>query len=226
MGQICVTRNQAATNESWLVRCSLALWDLAETICIILTMGGSPFCSHGGFLAVTFLPSLPTHLTPLSQWAQPLQISTQTPPRVNTQLQQSTNNLLHRLHTFTLLLPLDRHPLSISPQNLPLLLFYACISTTHTEAIATDTFVTSMQPYPSQPNLSRGTHLLIKTVSIGSSHVSPLLTIEPLLSVASPSFFHWNSSNTLQKINKVSIDSETPPHRLFSCSKENSLFWR
>ena len=37
-------------------------------------------------------------------------------------------------------------------------------------AIATDTFETSMQPYPSQTHLSRGTHLLIKTVSIGPSY--------------------------------------------------------
>ena len=32
-------------------------------------------------------------------------------------------------------------------------------------------FATSIQPYPSQPNLSRRTHLLIKTVSIGPSHM-------------------------------------------------------
>ena len=40
---------QAAAHESWLVRCALSLLDLA--ICIILTMGGSPFCSHEGYLA-------------------------------------------------------------------------------------------------------------------------------------------------------------------------------
>ena len=69
-------------------------------------------------------------------------------------------------------------------------------------AIATDTFTTSMQPYLSQHHLSRGTHLLIKTVSIGSSHTEsptglsqvhlkqhfPCFTIEPLLSVSSPIF--------------------------------------
>ena len=38
-------------------------------------------------------------------------------------------------------------------------------------AIATDTFATSMQAHPSKPHLSRGTHLLIKTVSIGLSHM-------------------------------------------------------
>ena len=38
-------------------------------------------------------------------------------------------------------------------------------------AIATDTFATRMQPYPSQSHLSRETHLLLKTVSIGPSHM-------------------------------------------------------
>ena len=70
-------------------------------------------------------------------------------------------------------------------------------------AIVTDTFVTSMQPNPSKPYLSRGTHLLIKTASIGSSHmgsyigfscallsVSLHFTIELFLFVASEVFLH------------------------------------
>ena len=30
--QTRVTNSQAATNESWLVRCSVALWDLAKAV--------------------------------------------------------------------------------------------------------------------------------------------------------------------------------------------------
>ena len=50
-----MTNRQAAAHESWLVRCSLSLLDLA--ICIILTTGGSPFCSHEGYLAFCPCPS-------------------------------------------------------------------------------------------------------------------------------------------------------------------------
>ena len=161
---------------------------------MILTMGGSPFCSHG---AIEFPPSLPTHLTPLSQWAQPLQISTQAPPSANTQLQQSTNNPHHCLH-FHLVASTRQIPTIYFTPESPLLLFYACIRTTHKDGsknsamveIATDTFAKSMQPYPSQPHLSGGTHILIKTVSKGLSHVSPLSTVELLLSVSSPFFLH------------------------------------
>ena len=50
-------------------------------ICFILivnwTMGGSPFCSHGGSLPVRYLPWLPTHPTPHCQWIHLQQISTQ-----------------------------------------------------------------------------------------------------------------------------------------------------
>ena len=43
-----MTNSQAAAHENWMVRCSLTLRDLAEATRMILTMGGSPFCSHGG----------------------------------------------------------------------------------------------------------------------------------------------------------------------------------
>ena len=89
-----------------------------------------------------------------------------------------------------------------------LLFFETFINTTRNDgsknskmvAIATDTSATSMQPYPSQPYLSRGIHLLIKAVSIGLSHME------------SPTGF--------------SQDPEMPPQRLFFCFKENSLFWK
>ena len=38
-------------------------------------------------------------------------------------------------------------------------------------AIATETFVTSMQLYPNQPHLLTGTHSLTKKVTIGPSHM-------------------------------------------------------
>ena len=98
----------------------ILLWDLAKTMCMILIMGGIPFCSHGGSLAFKFLSQLPTYLPQLSQLAQPQQISTQALPKITTQPQQSTNNnTLYRLHTFTLLLPLSRYPVPASPHNLP-----------------------------------------------------------------------------------------------------------
>ena len=37
--------------------------------------------------------------------------------------------------------------------------------------IATNTFVTSMLPYPSQPQLAKGTQRLVKAVSIETSHM-------------------------------------------------------
>ena len=40
-------------------------------------MGGSLFCSHGGSLAVRYMPWPPTHLTLLSRWTHLQQISTQ-----------------------------------------------------------------------------------------------------------------------------------------------------
>ena len=72
----------------------------------------------------------------------------------------------------------------------PLLFFWAYINTTRNGgsknstmiAIATDTFATSMQPYPSQLHLSRGTHPFAKdsfhwTVTYGESHrISPHFT--------------------------------------------------
>ena len=44
---------------------------------MILTMGDSPFCSHRGSLALSYLPWPPTHLTLLCQWTHLQQISTQ-----------------------------------------------------------------------------------------------------------------------------------------------------
>ena len=125
-------------------------------------------------------------------------------PRITTQPQQPNNkNSLHHLHTST------RQMIStcFTPES-PLPFFEAYISTTRNDgsknskmvAIATDTSATSMQPYPSQPYLSRGIHLLIKAVSIGLSHME------------SPTGF--------------SQDPEMPPQRLFFCFKENSLFWK
>ena len=38
-------------------------------------------------------------------------------------------------------------------------------------AIATETFVTSMQPYHNQPHLLIGTHSLTKKVTTGPSHM-------------------------------------------------------
>ena len=108
--------------------------------------------------------------------------------------------------------------------------------------IVTDTFATSMQPNPSQPHLSRGTHLLIKKVSIGSSHmVSPtglsqvplkqhfaFFTKEPLLSVASPIFSSFELFKCPPKGKQdISIDSGNPLYILFFCFKEeSSIFWR
>ena len=134
---------------------TLRLWDLAKTICLILTMEGSPFCFHGGSLAVMFLPQLPTHLTPLSHWAQPLQISTQALPRINSQPQQSTNNLLHRLQTFTLLLPLGRYPAPASLQNLPFF-FLGIHQHNPMVAIVSDTFATRCNPIPANLTSQEG----------------------------------------------------------------------
>ena len=40
----------------------LSFQDLAERICLILPMWSSPFCFHGGSLAIKIMPLLPTHL--------------------------------------------------------------------------------------------------------------------------------------------------------------------
>ena len=103
-------------------------------------------------------------------------------------------------------------------------------------AIATGTFATSMQPYPSQPHLPRGTHSFHRTITHGESRrisTGPPQTAFPTFYYRSSSFcclnifFHYSPPNDRQKINNISIDSEMPPHRLFLCFKENSLFfWR
>ena len=154
----------------------LALQDLAEAICI-LTM---PILLPWGLL-VHQVPVLPTFVLNFAfPGSSSQQTSTQALPWITTQPQQSTdNNLLYCLHSFTLLLPLERYPVPASPQNFPSLFFEAYINTTRKNgsnnsavvATATDTFVTSMQPYPTQPHLTRGTYLLIETVSIGLSHM-------------------------------------------------------
>ena len=51
--------SQAAAYENWLVKCSLTLWDLVEATHIILNIGGSPFCSHGGSPSIMPLVALP-----------------------------------------------------------------------------------------------------------------------------------------------------------------------
>ena len=62
-------------------------------------------------------------------------------------------------------------------------------------AVATDTFATNMQSYPSQPHLSRGAHILIKTVSIGSSHMeSPTGPSQASLKQHLPTFHYRTSS--------------------------------
>ena len=80
----------------------------------------------------------------------------------------------------------------------PLLFFYAYINTTHNGGsknsvmvvIAADTFATNTQLCPSQPHLSRGTHLLIKTVSIVLSHMdNPTRFLQALLFFLLPPHF-------------------------------------
>ena len=80
-------------------------------------------------------------------------------------------------------------------------------------AIATATFATSMQPYSKKSRLSQD-HYTWRVPQ--NYYFSPHFIMEPLLSVASPFFLHQNPPNSLQKINKISIDSGQSPHRLFS----------
>ena len=90
---------------------ALALRHLAKTICTILTMGVSPFCSNGVSLAVKFLPQLPK---------DPTLFPSEPSPKITTQTQQFNNkNPLHCLHTSISLFPLGRYPASTSHQNLP-----------------------------------------------------------------------------------------------------------
>ena len=77
-GQTRLRNSQAATHWGCLARCSPhALGFSREQSTWYLTMGGSPFCSHGGFMAVRYLSWLPTHMPPFSQWTHLQQISTQ-----------------------------------------------------------------------------------------------------------------------------------------------------
>ena len=60
--------------DEMLPSCSeIYLW----AICMIITMGGSPFCSHRGCLTVRYLPWLPTHPRLVFQCTHLQQISTQ-----------------------------------------------------------------------------------------------------------------------------------------------------
>ena len=80
-------------------------------------------------------------------------------------------------------------------------------------AIATNTFAISMQPYPNQPHPSRGTQLLLKTVSIGPSHMdSPTrLSQAAFLQI----FLHLNFPTTISaKIYAIPMPHTLPNHHL------------
>ena len=158
-----MSTSQAAAHESWLVRCS----------------------PHVPVLA-TFTPdqTLGKH----SQWANLQHISTQLLPRITAKGQQSTNKYpFHCPHTFISLLPVGTYLAPASPQNL--FFFQACINTTRKDscknstmvAVLTDTFATSIQPYPSQLYLSKGTHLSIKTVSIAPPYMESFMRFSQAL---------------------------------------------
>ena len=74
--QTCLTNRQLPWKLAGEILPSRS-WILPWAICMISTMGGSPFCSHGGSLTTRYLPWLRTLLTPLSQWIHPQEISTQ-----------------------------------------------------------------------------------------------------------------------------------------------------
>ena len=121
---------------------------LHAQFCFLVTPGSSEF--HTG-------TTKKYHPTTTVQQQEP------TPPSPHFHLIASTSQIISTCFT---------------PES-PFLFFKAYIITTHINgsknsemvAIATDTFATSIQPYPSQPHLLRGTELLIKTVSIGLSHM-------------------------------------------------------
>ena len=78
-------------------------------------------------------------------------------------------------------------------------------------AIATDTFATSMHPYPSQLYLSKGTHLLVKTVSIGLLLIeSPTGFSQAPLKQHSPTVHYRTSSFCCLPI-YFSLESSKPP---------------
>ena len=96
-----------------------------------------------------------------------------------------------------------------------------------------------MQPYPSQPtsHTKRDTPLdknsFYRTVTHTEFHkifISPPQTAFPCVSLKnlffcclSP-FFLLEPPNLLQKINKISIDSKIPPHRIVFCFKNIPFF--
>ena len=95
----------------------LSLRDLAQAICMILTMGSSPICFIGAPLSSRSCPRYPH--TQLPQWAHFQQISTHTLPRNTTQPEQPTNKYaFHRRHTFNSLHPLDTYTASAPESSL------------------------------------------------------------------------------------------------------------
>ena len=92
-----VTKSQATTHESWLVRCSPCTLGLSGSNQDDINHGRLPilFSCELHSRQVSALATQ-THLTPLSQWANLQQICTQALPTITIQSQQSTNkNLLH-----------------------------------------------------------------------------------------------------------------------------------
>ena len=91
-------------------------------------------------------------------------------------------------------------------------------------------------PIKQPPNI----HHMYSACSIGPSHIedhptgfsqtspsgsiSPCFTTEPLPSVASPYFFHCSPPSPLQRLYRISIGPDKPPHTLFFCFKKNLLF--
>ena len=83
-------------------------------------------------------------------------------------------------------------------------------------------------------------HHMYSACSIGPSHIedhptgfsqtspsgsiSPCFTTEPVPSVASPYFFHCSPPSLLQRLYRISIGPDKPPHTLFFCFKKNLLF--
>ena len=88
--------------------------------------------------------------------------------------------------------------------------------------VATNTFATSMQHYPSQPHLSRGTQFLIKTVSIGLSHMeTPTWFLQAPLKQYFPTFHYRTPSFCFLLIFSSLEPSKPPPND----KRDFSGFW-
>ena len=217
-----MTNSQAAAHESWLARCSPCTPAFSQSNLHDINHGRQPILLPWDMLVIKFLPQLPTHLTLVSWWAQPQQISTQALPIITTQPQQFNNkNLLYHINTFTTLLLLGKladnqhllHP-RISPSFL-----LAYINTTHNDgskysamvARDTDTFTTTMQPYLRQPHLSRGSHSFHRTITHGESQ--SILISSPQTAFSHISLFQPTPSPNPQPhpkgICSFNIDSNT-----------------